>query len=222
MAKELPYFKFEPAEYLTKDISFCTLEAQGLFINICAFYWQRLCSLSRVQILRRFPYENALNELIEEGVIDLHDEEIRIKFLDQQLDDAIAKSEVNSRNGAKGGRPRKAKENQTESEKKPNALNSKSETKGKRREEKRKDEKRGDKKSKDERVAEFRELLAPFVGKYPNHELKKFFDYWTESGPNQTKLRYEFEKTFSIPHRLNTWMSKVKPEDMQTTKTVLL
>ena len=28
MAKELPYFKFEPAEYLTKDISFCSLSAQ--------------------------------------------------------------------------------------------------------------------------------------------------------------------------------------------------
>ena len=37
MAKELPYFQFEPAEYLTKDISFCSLSAQGLFINICCF-----------------------------------------------------------------------------------------------------------------------------------------------------------------------------------------
>jgi hypothetical protein len=34
MAKELPYFKFEPAEYLTKDV-FCSLAAQGLFINLC-------------------------------------------------------------------------------------------------------------------------------------------------------------------------------------------
>jgi hypothetical protein len=40
MAKELPYFKFEPAEYLTKDVS-CSLAAQGLFINLCSYYWQR-------------------------------------------------------------------------------------------------------------------------------------------------------------------------------------
>ena len=26
MAKELPYFQFEPAEYLTKDISFCSFK----------------------------------------------------------------------------------------------------------------------------------------------------------------------------------------------------
>ena len=52
MAKELPYFQFEPAEYLTKDISFCSLSAQGLFINICSFYWQRQCKLTKEQFLK--------------------------------------------------------------------------------------------------------------------------------------------------------------------------
>jgi hypothetical protein len=46
MAKELPYFKFEPAEYLTKDV-FCSLAAQGLFINLCSYYWQRSCNYQR-------------------------------------------------------------------------------------------------------------------------------------------------------------------------------
>ena len=78
MAKELPYFKFEPAEYLTKDISFCSLAAQGLFINICSYYWQRGCELTKEQLLRRLNYEKELNELISEGVIDLVDNNIKI------------------------------------------------------------------------------------------------------------------------------------------------
>jgi hypothetical protein len=130
MAKELPYFQFEPAEYLTKDVSFCSLSAQGLFINLCAYYWQRECSLTKEQILRRLNYPKELNELITEGVIDLEGENIIIKFLDVQYDNATTKSRINSENGAKGGRPKKPKRNPKESEIKPNQKPIKSESKG--------------------------------------------------------------------------------------------
>jgi hypothetical protein len=130
MAKELPYFQFEPAEYLTKDVSFCSLSAQGLFINLCAYYWQRECSLTKEQILRRLNYPKELNELITEGVIDLEGENIIIKFLDVQYDNATTKSRINSENGAKGGRPKKPKQNPKESEIKPNQKPIKSESKG--------------------------------------------------------------------------------------------
>lgn len=43
MAKELPYFQFEPAQYLTGTVQLCSLPAQGLFINIQSIYWQREC-----------------------------------------------------------------------------------------------------------------------------------------------------------------------------------
>jgi len=105
MAKELPYFKFEPAEYLTKDISFCSLSAQGLFINICSYYWQRNCKLTKQQLLKRLNYPNELEELILEGAIDLIDNIIIIKFLDSQLFEVEGKSKTNSTNGSKGGRP---------------------------------------------------------------------------------------------------------------------
>jgi len=130
MAKELPYFKFEPAEYLTKDISFCSLSAQGLFINICSYYWQRNCKLTKDQLLKRLNYETELNELISEGVIDLKDNIIVIKFLDNQLVDVSKTSNKNSINGSKGGRPKKAKQNPKETQNKPNGFNSLSETKG--------------------------------------------------------------------------------------------
>lgn len=127
MAKELPYFKFEPAEYLTKDISFCSISAQGLFINICSYYWQRQCSLTLEQISRRFNYPNELDELIDEGIIDVTDNTISIKFLDNQLTDVSEKSKTNSINGSKGGRPKK---NPIETETKPNLNPNESETKG--------------------------------------------------------------------------------------------
>lgn len=128
MAKELPYFQFEPAEYLTKDVSFCTLSAQGLFINLCSYYWQRNCELTKQQLLRRLPHEEEFNELISEGVIEYDQETdvIKVKFLDNQRDKAINKSNINSKNGAKGGRPRKQKE----SESKPKQNPTKSESKG--------------------------------------------------------------------------------------------
>lgn len=116
MAKELPYFQFEPAEYLTKDISFCSLQVQGLFINICAYYWQRNCELTKSQLLRRLNYENELNELIKEGIIDVQEDNIIIKFLDIQRENAIGVSKKNSENGSKGGRPKKAKQNPNETQ----------------------------------------------------------------------------------------------------------
>lgn len=127
MAKELPYFKFEPAEYLTKDISFCSIGSQGLFINICSYYWQRECSLTVEQVKRRFNYPNELQELIDEGIIDIEDSVISIKFLDLQYEDATKLSTKNSVNGSKGGRPKK---NPTETETKPKQNPNESQTKG--------------------------------------------------------------------------------------------
>lgn len=127
MAKELPYFKFEPAEYLTKDISFCSIGSQGLFINICSYYWQRECSLTVEQVKRRFNYPNELQELIDEGIIDIEDSVISIKFLDLQYEEATKLSTKNSVNGSKGGRPKK---NPNETETKPKQNPNESQTKG--------------------------------------------------------------------------------------------
>ena len=125
MAKELPYFQFEPAEYLTKDISFCSLSAQGFFINLCSYYWQRGCNLTKDQFLRRINEPELFNELFSEGVIDLIENDIEIKFLDAQLEKATNLSKTNTLNGKKGGRP---KTNKTETKPKQNPI--KSETKG--------------------------------------------------------------------------------------------
>lgn len=120
MAKELPYFQFEPAEDLTKDVSFCTLSAQGLFINICAYYWQRQCNLTKEQFLRRFNFITEFEELLSEGIIDLEDNKIRIKFLDIQYNKATDFAKEQSRKGSLGGRPKKPIESQIKAEINPN------------------------------------------------------------------------------------------------------
>lgn len=213
MAKELPYFKFEPAEYLTKDISFCSLSAQGLFINICSYYWQRNCKLTKEQLLKRLNHETELNELIQEGVIDLIENNIFIKFLDNQLNEVEIKSKTNSINGGKGGRPKKNPiETETKPKQNPNESETISETKGIREdkiiEDKIIEDKIKENNSKanlEIRTLAFKEKLVPFKNKYEMDLLKNFFQYWTEPNHSKTKMLFELQKTFDIERRLVTW-----------------
>jgi hypothetical protein len=46
MAKELPYFKFEPAEYLTKDVSFLLFSCSGFI------YKSLLLLLAKLQTIK--------------------------------------------------------------------------------------------------------------------------------------------------------------------------
>lgn len=125
MSKELPYFQFEPAQYLTRDVSFCSLSAQGLFINICSYYWQRDCKLTKEQLLKRLNHTTELDELIKEGVIDCVEGSISVKFLDDQRVAAISLSNKNSANGSKGGRPKNPVKTEKEPKRNPNETQTK-------------------------------------------------------------------------------------------------
>lgn len=157
MSKRLPYFQFEPAEWLAGDIMFCTLQAQGLFTTIKALYWQKDCDLLLEQAIKRLKNEDLFEELISEKIIKIKSGKIKINFLDEQWEKLSEKSKINSKNGALGGRPKK----QIESEIKPNGfetlLENESETKALREEEireednkKKEDFKEEEKKSKNE------------------------------------------------------------------------
>jgi hypothetical protein len=204
MAKELPYFKFEPAEYLTKDVSFCSLAAQGLFINLCSYYWQRSCKLSKDQFLKRLNFEKELEELIAEGAIDLIDNDIYINFLDVQFEEVIVKSQTNKTNGSKGGRPIKnpiITEPITEIKPKVNPIES--ESKGIR--EDKIIEYKITNNNIDTRKLKFAQSLIPFVSVYGNELIRNFCDYWTEPNKSNTKFRQELEKTWDTERRLKTW-----------------
>lgn len=102
MAKELPYFQFEPAEYMSGSIQFCSLAAQGLFINILSVYWQRSCSLTVFQVNKRFNEPDLLSELIGENIIKIENDIIKIEFLYNQLNKVTEIAKKRSNSGKKG------------------------------------------------------------------------------------------------------------------------
>lgn len=105
MAKGLPYFKFTPTEWLTGDICFEEFDVQGLFINICALYWQRDGILTLEDIERRYKKPTALDSLLGR-FLSVNDGLITINFLDEQFVERKHISVTNSENGSKGGRPK--------------------------------------------------------------------------------------------------------------------
>ena len=161
MAKELPYYQFEPAEYLAGDISFCTIGAQGLFSNMCAYYWQRECKLTRDQFLRRLNHPKLFDELVSEGIIDLKENDIIIKFLDAQYEKATTTSKTNSINGSKGGRPKK--ETEIKPNLKPNDNPNESETKGIREDKIREDKIREEKKKQEDKPPKPKKVFSQEV-----------------------------------------------------------
>jgi hypothetical protein len=103
MAKDLPYFKFNVSEWNDGDITICSMEAQGLFINLCSLYWSKEGRLSFSNVKRRFNGCNTTvwEELVNEQIIKLEGDNIFISFLDEQLVERKKLSETNSQNVAK-------------------------------------------------------------------------------------------------------------------------
>ena len=176
MAKELPYFKFFVSEWSDGDITLEEFDTQGLFVNLCAYYWSNNCEITLTKAKKRFRNcrPECFNELIESKIIKLEGDLIVINFLVDQLLEREAKSNQNSINGKKGGRPKK----RTESEKKPTAFNSESETKAKQkpiREEKKREEKN---------IPALSEFLAYALEKKPNVDqeaVKLKYEAWQEN-----------------------------------------
>lgn len=121
MATNFHYFKFIATQWLTGDIILQPLAVQGLFINICALYWQRDGILTIDEINKRYKNPKELKELVN-NFCKIKNNFIKIAFLDEQLIDANHISKVNSENGKKGGRPALNRN-------KANGLNSQSEKK---------------------------------------------------------------------------------------------
>ena len=108
MAKNFPYFKFIATEWLTGDIVYEDLSIQGLFINVCALYWQRDGNLTIDDIRKRYKHDNLIDHLIDRYIY-LNDKNIIIRFLDEQLLEANHISKVNSENGKKGATAKRIK-----------------------------------------------------------------------------------------------------------------
>lgn len=119
MAKDLPYFKFFCSEWTDGDITLEDYDVQGVFINLCSYYWSRECKLELTKAYKRFKgYESIIETLLENNLIKNLNGNLKIKFLDEQKKEREKKGSTSRENGKLGGRPSKAKITQD----KPNRL----------------------------------------------------------------------------------------------------
>jgi len=86
MAKDLPYFKFYCSEWTDGDITLESYEAQGVFINICSYYWSNECKVEHKKLIKKFRgFESIIENLINENIFKLNkDKTVSISFLDEQ------------------------------------------------------------------------------------------------------------------------------------------
>ena len=116
MAKELPYFKFVISEYLNGDIFLEDYKTQGVFINVCAYYWHCSCDLTLSKLKKKYKdIDDEITILVKEKMLKLKGEKLIINFLDEQWNSKEVLKVINRANGLKGGRPK----TQTESEEEP-------------------------------------------------------------------------------------------------------
>lgn len=204
MAKDLPYFKFDVSEYINGNITLEDFYTQGVFINVCAFYWFRSGKVTLSEIKRRLSKVKpaAFEKLIQSDLIKVTDDKISISFLDEQLHERVNISVTNSQNGKLGGRPKKTEEKPTALIPETETIPKKSNIEG--------EESREEKKRKEEREtadAIFSDEL--FVDDLDrNHKGKDyraaFHDCWMYHSQGEAKFEgWEWRK------KLISWLSKV-------------
>lgn len=59
----------------------------------------------------------------------------------------------------------------------------------------------------DVRKKKFGESLSQFKDDYDRDMLSNFYNYWSEKGDNDTKMRFEKEKTWNLKARVKRWSS---------------
>ena len=144
MAKELPFFKFEPNAWENGNIQMLSRECKGLFIDICSMYWSRLGDLPLKLVVQKLCAGNAtaLNPLCDENIIEVIDGNIYIQFLTIQLQEFENTSSKNSENAKLGWEKRRKQK--ASSERNATASKSQSETEAIREEKRREEEIRED------------------------------------------------------------------------------
>ena len=151
MAKENPWFKFEPAEWMFGRIQRQTPELKGVFIDLICKYWHRQCEMSVLDAELDFGKEN-IDVLFSKGIIHNNNDEsyISISFLYEQMDGIKKTSEKNSKSGKASAAKRKALAEQKRTTVKP-PLNDRST-----------DKIRGDKKIEEEIIFNFKNSLLSY------------------------------------------------------------
>jgi hypothetical protein len=60
----------------------------------------------------------------------------------------------------------------------------------------------------EDRKNKFYDSLTVFVSEFPKEMIRDFYNYWSEHGTHDKKMRFEKEKTFGIKQRLTVWLNR--------------
>jgi len=114
MAKDLPYFKFFVSEWNDGDITLEDYEVQGLFINLCSYYWSNECDLLFNKAKKKFKDapEDLWKTLFDNEIIKEVDGRLIIKFLDEQNEERLSKRVVKVKGGKASAEARRLKKEQ--------------------------------------------------------------------------------------------------------------
>lgn len=102
----LPFFKFNPSIWLTGDITMESFSVQGVFINICAYYWQRECTINEAWLKQRLSSASEeIDMLIKKGFLLRENDngDLTINFLNEQHIELTKLSETRVNAGRIGG-----------------------------------------------------------------------------------------------------------------------
>jgi len=217
MSKELPYFKFFTSEWLNGDITLEDYELQGIFVNLCAYYWHKDGCVDVVQAKKKLRTDRIF-ELLEIGIVKEDENNLTITFLDEQFSEFSIRKKRLSDAGKKGALAKKKLALLKGGLNNPSATR---EDKDKIREDKDKDNIREDniiKKTKtlSDRKTTFKESLAKHKDKFDVSILNEFYSYWTEHGDLDKKMRFEKQTSFSIGRRLGTWKKNKKTYEFKS------
>jgi hypothetical protein len=189
MSKELPFFKFNATEWITGNISYESFEMQGAFISVCAEYWNRNNCLTIEEAKLRLRNSEIVDKLIEKNYLKTKKNNLVISFLDLERKEISAKRLKLSESGRKGGLSKaKASLKQGSSIKEV-------------------DKDKEIDTLKDRKQA-FASSLTSFVDLYGKEMIRNFYDYWSEHGERDRKMRFEKQTSFNIELRLKRWNSK--------------
>jgi len=103
MAKELPYFKFEPAEWMFGRIQKRSDKSIVAFVNIMAKYWHKECVLNLEDAELDFGKEQ-IDELIKHKILVSDGGFITIKFLHKQFHHISEDKKKTSKQASEAGK----------------------------------------------------------------------------------------------------------------------
>jgi hypothetical protein len=201
MAKKTPFFKFDSAAWLGGSIQFTSLECKGLFIDLCALYWD---SQKPVKIDIKFKVRIRLDEgtlseflgtLEELSVIVDTEEGYVIPFLDKLMEE---RQDFLQKCSAAGRKSKGTSSNKKEERRK------KSVESRKKKEESR-EEKTHAKGSEPFKIPEVLKTKYPM----PEMEYQKFEQYWNNLNQVTDCYRWQEDSYFDPATKLASWRDRL-------------